>query len=210
LDVTTAPEKVDIGTDFTWHTSNAGIVSVSEDGKIEGKALGTATITVTNELGQSASCSITVKPIICDYCGAEGHTKSYCAKRAVANGAAGRWKIPGVGVNVACYYSASQSVCDARDSACYFEYGSQMVIADHVNQGFNAIKSCSVGTVAYMDTGNGMQKYVCTGIIKGHNTGPQLTDADYNDIWSMNPGGITCYTCNDCWQNITIVFFQPA
>lgn len=156
------------------------------------------------------TATYTAKRITCSYCGDGDHTTKRCAKKSVAGGAVGRWSIPSVGVDVACYASWAQSVCDAKDSACYFALGSQKVIADHKHQGFNAIKKCKVGTVAYVDTGSEVQKYVCTGVIQGHNVEGTLTDDGYNSIDKMNPGGITCYTCNDCWQNITIVFFQPA
>ena len=37
-----------------------------------------------------------------------------------------------------------------------------------------------------------------------------ITDDAGNSIeYGCNPGGITCYTCNDNWQNIFIVLFSP-
>lgn len=148
--------------------------------------------------------------IVCSYCGSENHKVATCAAKSVSKGALGRWSIPSVGINVACYKSWEQSVCDAKDSACYFTLGDMDVIGDHWNQGFNAIKSCTPGTKAYLETSSGTKTFVCTKIFTGHNTG-NLTDDDYNDISrGYNTGGITCYTCNDHWSNVTIVFFQPA
>ena len=148
-------------------------------------------------------------PIVCSYCNSPNHKTSVCPVKATDNGAVGRWVISSQNINVACYESMEQSVCDAKDSACYFKLGSQMVIADHWNQGFDGIKKCQPGTTAYMETENGRQNYVCTKIFKGHNTGG-LTDEEYNPIDDWNPGGITCYTCNGNWRNIVIVFFQPC
>ena len=102
------------------------------------------------------------KDATCAYCGAQGHAARYCAAKAIANGAVGRWVIPDIGINVACYASSAQSVCDRKDSACYFSLGAQYAIADHWNQGFDAIKKCAVGTKAYMETGDEKQWYACT------------------------------------------------
>ena len=149
------------------------------------------------------------KETSCSYCGGADHSTGHCTTKSIASGAVGRWVIPDVGVNVACYASSEQSVCDRKDSACYFTLGSQKVIGDHWNQGFGAIKKCVVGTKAYMDTKDGKQWYICTGVIPdGHNTGSALTDADYNPLTEANPGGITCYTCNGNWKNVTIVLFS--
>ena len=56
--------------ELTWTTDNSGIVSVSGEGRIEGKGVGQATITVTSkgtdEWGRtlSASCTVKVNPAI--------------------------------------------------------------------------------------------------------------------------------------------------
>lgn len=203
------PEKVDLGDTFTWESSNPDIVNINNTGTFSGVSKGTATITATNELGQTASCSITIKPILCDYCGSQNHMSYRCANKSVSNGAIGRWIIPDVGVDVACYASDSQSVCDAQDSACYFAEGVQKLIADHDSQGFQGIKYCSVGTLAYMDQGNGSRKaYVCTDVFSGHNNG-QITDAAGNPVSEMNDGGIACYTCDGSSENVVVAFFQP-
>ena len=60
LTVSTVPAEVDVGTDFIWTSSDESIASVDVTGTVAAKAAGTATITVSNELGQSASCKITV------------------------------------------------------------------------------------------------------------------------------------------------------
>ena len=121
----------------------------------------------------------------------------------------GRFSVPSVSVDVACYDSASQATVDAADSAAYFFSCGHTIIGDHVNQGFSAIKSCSVGTTACLKTENGEARYTCVDVIQGHNTGTALTDAAYCSIENLYPGALVCYTCNENWQNVTLVFFVP-
>lgn len=130
-------------------------------------------------------------------------------KHSDAKNYIGRFKISSVGVNVACYAGSEQSIVDAKDSAAYFYGFGHIIIGDHKHQGFSAIKSCSVGTKAQMVTKNGTETFTCVGKIQGHNTGYELTDANYVPINDLYPGSIACYTCNDNWKNVTIVFFMP-
>lgn len=120
----------------------------------------------------------------------------------------GRFKIPAVGVNVACYASSSQATVDAADSAAYFYTSGHVTIADHKHQGFSAIRSCSKGMKASLSTSGGTKNYICVDRINGHNTGYELTDSSYNSIDNMYPGTLVLYTCNENWQNVTIVFLK--
>lgn len=120
----------------------------------------------------------------------------------------GKFSIPGVGLSVNCYNSASQATVDAANSAAYFYLQGHLVVADHVNQGFNKIKSCKEGTIAYVPYGSGTVEYECVAVINGINTGYGLKTADGRDISELYPGSVVCYTCNGNWQNVTIVFFQ--
>lgn len=126
------------------------------------------------------------------------------------SGMTGRWIIPNLGVNVATFQSWEQYIVDQADSAAMFTLGSMDTIADHDYQGFKSIIRCPVGTKAFFDYGNGRNEYICTASFSGHNIKSTLTDDDYRDISNMNPGGITCYTCNGNSHNIWIVFFQPV
>ncbi len=147
----------------------------------------------------------------CGYCGSTEHIDSkYCAIKAIDKGAIGRWSIPRVGVDVAAYAGYDQAITDAKDSANYIAFGSQHLIADHRHQGFNAIKSCEVGDIAFLDIGTEIKEYVCTGVILGYNTRTDLVDEDYNSVANVNPGGITCYTCNANQTSVTIVFFEAV
>lgn len=146
----------------------------------------------------------------CNYCGAADHKEAVCLQKTADRGAAGRWSIPGHGVDVACFHSNAQSVVNDKDSAAMFPYGVQTIICDHWNQGFEGIKSCEPGTKALWTAVDGTESwYVCTEKFNGHNTG-KLTDEDYVCVSDRNENGITCYTCNDNYKNVTIVFFQPA
>ena len=123
----------------------------------------------------------------------------------------GRWIIQSCGIDVACYLSLSQDVVDAEDAAAFFQLGDQYVIGDHSNQDFRSLSLCQSGDLACLETENGIAVYVCTAVLQGHNTEDTITDNDGNSIeYGINTGGITCYTCNDSWQNIHIALFSPV
>lgn len=122
----------------------------------------------------------------------------------------GRWIIQSRGIDVACYLCISQEVVDTEDAASFFQYGDQYVIADHSDQDFKSLNSCQPGDLACLETEDGIAVYVCTATFRGHNTEDSMTDDAGNSIeYGYNPGGITCYTCNNNWQNIYIVLFSP-
>ena len=131
-------------------------------------------------------------------------------------GMIGRLLIPDVGVNVAvinvsCYDGrANQAVVDARDSAAWMaDWGASVLIGDHNNQGFNAMKRAVPNkTKAYIKNGTTTKTYICVANFKGHNTG-DITDNNFNSLRYSNAGGITMYTCNENSYNITITYWQP-
>lgn len=47
---------------YTWESSNTDIAEIDGEGKVTAKTLGTTTITVTDDLGHTATCKITVFP----------------------------------------------------------------------------------------------------------------------------------------------------
>ena len=79
-------------------------------------------------------------------------------------GMVGRLVIPSVGVNVALFSGSDQAIVDAQDSAVYFSAGNSMVIGDHWNQGFTKIKSCTVGTKAYIYRCYSIETLSCTNV----------------------------------------------
>lgn len=172
------------------------------------------------------------EPTACSYCCSSDHSATYCATMAIEQrGAVGRWRIPSVGVDVALFDpgntlgAVNQAIVDAADSASYYLlaasepplcYNDTFIIADHKHQGFNAIKSCTVGTEAYLDNGYTVQKYICTDIDIGSNSYYEpwgdgvLMFSNGVPIAIVDPGGIVCYTCNENSRSITIVCFQPT
>lgn len=127
------------------------------------------------------------------------------------NGMVGRWYIPTVNIDVAVFNSSTQQTADNKDSAVYFQFGDFMVLGDHVNQGFDRIKKCKVGTKAYLDTGTERKEYICTKSFVGYNLSSDMTDGNYNSVkYGANKGGITCYTCHGKNSGIWIVFYQPV
>lgn len=124
-------------------------------------------------------------------------------------GTAGRLEIPSVGVSVPLYSGMSQSIVDAKNSAAYFTYGCQKVIADHNYQGFSAIRNCKPGTTATIYTSKGQTVYKCVKVTTGKNTG-EIVDAEGNNIYSYNSGGLCMYTCADKGKiNVIVTYWQP-
>lgn len=131
-------------------------------------------------------------------------------------GTAGRLDIPSVGVGVALYetdlYQPNvQSVVDAWDSAAVFPYRDKVtVIADHNYQGFDGTRNVVVGNAAFISRqGGSFDTYVCTRICyDGHNLGAELVDEYGEQVENNTDGELIMYTCNDCWQNITITYWQ--
>ena len=122
----------------------------------------------------------------------------------------GRWKIPAVNIDVACYGNNAQVTVDNVDSAAYYVNSGHQVIADHNYQGFSAIGRCTPPTLAHLDKRDAqVVSSYCVAVIKGHNTEDALTDESYVPIDKLHPGTLVNYTCNENWQNVTIAFFQP-
>lgn len=88
LSVSVEGEDITVGTNYTWSSSDESIVTVDEEGSIKGAGIGSATVTATNDVGQSVSCDVTVKNIVCAYCGQEGHGSGSCPKKAADEKAA--------------------------------------------------------------------------------------------------------------------------
>lgn len=135
-------------------------------------------------------------------------------------GMIGRLTIPSIELSVALFYgditsaSQSQPIVDAKDSAAYLEgataYYNQILIADHVHQGFSAIKKATPGvTEATIDFGTRVEKWICTKVFIGYNTGRDLVDLNGNSINGQNDNGICMYTCNSD-GSVTITFWQKA
>lgn len=137
------------------------------------------------------------------------------AEMASRHGMIGRLIIPNVGVDVALFNRYTQSTVDNRDSAGTYRYnGGQMVIADHKNQGFSAMKTSIPGqTIAYINDGKSIETYICVdnnvGSNKSNGIPYDLLDCNGDSIYLQNAGGICMYTCNEHWSNITYTYWQP-
>lgn len=131
------------------------------------------------------------------------------------HGMIGRLIIPDVGVDVALFNRYTQSTVDNKDSAGTYRYnGGQMVIADHKNQGFSAMKnSVPEQTIAYINDGETIKTYICVdnnvGSNKSNGIPYDLLDCNGDSIYLQNTGGMCMYTCNDHWSSITYTYWQP-
>ena len=152
--------------------------------------------------------------VFCKNCNSELETKTYSYQEKVQSQKSKRWiygrlSIPDVGVDVALIRSESQSVVDAKDSAAYFLWNGAWLIADHWNQGFDAIKRCKPGDICYIATGDTIEEYECIRMDYGHNAEYDLTENDWStSITAKYPGQIIMYTCNNGWRNIAFVVWK--
>lgn len=155
---------------------------------------------------------VEVKAPDCTACGRDGHAEETCrtvtVRSSIEQGALGRFTIPSVGVDVAVYDSSDQAVVDRPDSAGLFYALGQNLVADHNYQGFDAILACEVGCKAYLETADESLELTCTGMDVGTNTGRDIVLDSGRSIRGMNPGGYTCYTCNENRVRVTVVFFR--
>lgn len=123
----------------------------------------------------------------------------------------GRVVIPSAGIDIPLIVTSEnesaaylQSVVDAGNAVQTPNCGCT-VIAAHTNRGFNAIKQAVPGkTAAYV---NGVA-YICAGKFNGYNRRAYLTDAAGNKL--ENIPGLVMYTCNDCWQNVTVTVWKEV
>lgn len=154
------------------------------------------------------------KAIYCKKCDSELDVQPYTYQEKVQKQKAKRWMygrlvIPDVGVDVAVIKVFSQETTDAQDSAAYFDWNGAWLIADHWNQGFDAIKQCQPGDICYIVTGDDIEEYKCLRMDYGHNTGFDLTENDWStSVTGQYPGKIIMYTCNNGWQNIAFVVWE--
>jgi hypothetical protein len=137
----------------------------------------------------------------------------------ISEGSAGGFGVPDLGINVQLYSTPleadggtyAQAIVDAEGQAACFNLNSHTCIADHYNQGFEAINDAVPDSTHAIFIQNGVPtEYVCVANIQGHNIESDLTDDAYNPIDSICPGALVLYTCHGCWQNITITFWMPC
>lgn len=128
-----------------------------------------------------------------------------------------------------------QAICDAPNTACYVPYHPEddfwtslfddsPMIADHTNQGFNAIKTLPIGTELYIEHPDSTTEhykleyidhngtYIPQDITLWGSTFP-LEWPRYSDGSFVNKGHTDCvtlYTCNQDTKHITIARFKKS
>ena len=127
-------------------------------------------------------------------------------------GSGGSLYIPSLSLKVPVYLTPGgpegQDITDRGNSAACLTSFRMPVIADHKNQGFEAIKQCLPGrTIAFVLTPDSVTEYVCTSLCVGSNVEDDILDAAGKTI--DDSGADLClYTCNEDWKHVTIVFFR--
>lgn len=152
-------------------------------------------------------------------------------------GTDGHLYIPDANISVALQREDSthtmQSICDKSNTACYVPYHPEdyfwtalfddsPMIADHTNQGFNAIKTLPIGTDLYIEHPDSETEhykleyidpngtYISKNITLWGSTFP-LEWPRYSDGSFVNKNHtdcITLYTCNQDNRHITIARFK--
>ena len=129
-------------------------------------------------------------------------------------GMVGRLVIPSVGINVALYTDGEgatveemlQNICDREDSAAFFCDGMGYLIADHNNQAFQVLDNVSLGDRAFILRGHSILSLACDLKMDGHNYGKGIVDAEGNFVSALSD--YVCYTCQDNWNNVSVVGFR--
>lgn len=119
----------------------------------------------------------------------------------------GRLHIPEVGIDVALYYGASQTITDRKDSANIFSMSvfDGLYIADHNTQAFKKLHKVLPGTKGYIELQNGDILYIeCIDIFDGYNTGKLITNKNGQTNFQAD---YLMYTCKK-GQNIVICLWN--
>lgn len=119
-------------------------------------------------------------------------------------GMIGRFYIPDVAYDAALFdcetesNEVTQKRVDDKDSASWFTHKKMAVIGDHGDQGFENIKNViPYKTVAYIQTGLEIKKFICTSNGIGTNTRKKILDENGNSITEKEGHSFLTYTCVD-------------
>ncbi len=80
------------------------------------------------------------------------------------------------------------------------------LIADHNNQAFRVLDSVSLGDKAFILRGHSILSLACDLKMDGHNHGKGIVDAEGNFVSALSD--YVCYTCQDNWNNVSVVGFR--
>lgn len=133
-------------------------------------------------------------------------------------GDAGYFYIPDVGLRVPLYDKGkrkdAQDVVNRENSALLcrkFRGGHCDYIADHAGQGFDKIKSCGLGRVAYIVTPTSTRFYTCVALTQGTNLGSDLKTLAGQKLSAIRWADLCAYCCNDgTGKSISMVFFTAG
>lgn len=131
-------------------------------------------------------------------------------------GSYGRLFVPSVNLNVSLNLADMtandvQKIVDFRDSAAYFEFNGQNVIADHNHQGFHKIINISIGDFAYIKKTDGsIENYQMTDKFEGKNIVYDLVDLSGNSVLNGKNSLVmyTCYKMGEYDNHVMITIFQ--
>lgn len=128
-----------------------------------------------------------------------------------------------------------QSICDTPNTACYVPYHPEddfwtslfddsPMIADHTNQGFNAIKTLPIGSDLYIEHPDSVTEHYKLEYIDPNGTyipqditlwgstfpleWPRYSDGSF--VNKNHPDCVTLYTCNQDNKHITIARFKKS
>lgn len=130
------------------------------------------------------------------------------------SGMIGRLVIPGVKIDVALYTDGEgatemeklQNICDREDAAAFFDDGAGYLIADHNNQAFRVLDGVSLGDRAFILRGHSILSLECDLKMDAHNYGKGIVDAEGHYVSALSE--YVCYTCQDSWNNVSVVGFR--
>lgn len=128
-------------------------------------------------------------------------------------GTKGRLYVPVAGIDVAVNIAKdedAQDYTDYADSAAYVRYWlSKYYIADHNDQAFAGLTQVVPGDEAFLFTEKGIEAFVCTDVVFGHNIENGLTDVNGKELGTSIPlDGFIAYTCLDTWKNVQITYWE--
>ena len=208
LTATVLPVNTTDSKDISWSSNNEAVATVSEDGTVTAKSVGTALITATSTNGKTASCTVTVnkKNTYTGLRDVDGQLKYF------NNG-----NIDTTYTGFADYegnrYYVSNGVVDTTYTSLILDNGNWVYVENgKVNNDYTGLVNYE-GLWFYVDNGtidwgytgladyNGIWFYVSGGIVDWNYTG--LTY--YNDVWFYISGGMIDWSYtglvyyNDIW-----------
>ena len=176
-------------------------------------------------------CMLIIAVFVLTACSSNNMEKVYGIPKGYENGDYyGNLNIEDIGMHLNIYCAdilsngnKAQEITDAENSAAYFQYGYQFVIADHDYQGFFKILNVKEGMTAYIEKNGGEKEhYKCICTADGHNYSEMYVDtASFSnknidegfpdgliDLSGFKNSYLVMYTCNGSTEDIYITFWE--